>query len=267
MNRLLKLVLFILLINTVECAFTQKFEVAPTRMDFNLEAGQSGQMILNIKNHADVKKSYTITTSDWVVDEKGKITYAPANSTARSCADWVSITPAMFELQPNEMRKVKVIVKVPKLKEANATKWAILLVREVKEQNSTIGGDKSTSAGVTINPSIGVYIFQSPESYSNESASIDNFKEVEKNKVMSVDIMNTGDKIIKGKVYMIISNMETAEEKQLKAIEITLLPGVRKTVKLKLPDDIASGSYSFTGVLDYSPDKELEGVIMDYVVE
>jgi P pilus assembly chaperone PapD len=267
MKNLLKLSLIVVLLGVVGQVFAQKFEVAPTRMDFNLEPGQNGQMILNIKNHADVKKSYTATLSDWTVDEKGNIAYAPVNTTAKSCADWVTISPALFELQPNESKKIRVILNVPPGEEANATKWAMLFIQEAAEQNATIGVDKSTSAGITINPSIGIYIFQSPGSYANESAVIENFKEVEKNKSMSVDVFNTGDKIIQGKVYMIISNLETAEETQLDAVEFTLIPGVRKTITLDLPKDIAPGSYSFTGVLDYSPERDLEGVVIDYKVE
>jgi len=73
--------------------------------------------------------------------------------------------------------------------------------------------------------------------------------------------------LIKGKVYLIISDLQTAEETQLDPREFTILPGVSKTLELSLPENMAPGLYTLTAVLDYSPDKDLEGVIMDYEIE
>jgi P pilus assembly chaperone PapD len=267
MKLFLKLTIIMCVVLCGSLVNAQKFEVSPTRLEYNLEPGQNGQMVLNIKNHADTKKNYTVTLSDWSIDEQGNISYHSINSTPKSCADWVTINPNVFELQPNEGKQINVLMKVPNVTEANSTKWAMLFLQEATEQNATIGGDKSTSAGITINPSIGVYLFQSPASYNNESAIISDFKEAVKNKSMSVDVSNTGDKIIQGKVYLIISDLQTAEETQLDAIEFTLIPGVKKTLLLDLPKEMKTGMYSLTGVLDYSPDKDLEGVVMDYTVE
>ncbi|TKG96473.1 DUF916 domain-containing protein [Puteibacter caeruleilacunae] len=261
------LILFSLVIVPMTDLFAQKFEVSPTRLEYNLEPGQNGQMMLNIKNHSDKKKSYTATLKDWTVNAQGELTYLPVGTTDKSCSNWVTINPAFFELQPNESKKIGVIMKVPGDQNAMSTKWSMLFIQEVTEKNETIGGDKSTKAGITVNPSIGVYVLQSPESYNNTSATINNIKELEKGKSVTVDVSNTGDKIIIGKVYLIVSDLQTAEEQTLEPIEITLIPGVTKTTTLALPENMKPGSYSLTGVLDYSPDKDLEGVVMDYTLE
>jgi P pilus assembly chaperone PapD len=245
----------------------QRFEVAPTRMDFNLEPGQNGQMMLNIKNHMDMKKSYSLVLSDWEVNEDGTVTYLPAGTSEKSCSDWITLNPPFFELQPNESRKIAVIMRVPDDPAAQSSRWSMLFVQEAKEQNETMSADKSTKAGVTINPSVGVYVFQTPASYNNVAATISNFRDVEKGSTVAVDVKNIGDVLIKGKVYLIISDLQTAEETQLDPREFTILPGVSKTLELSLPENMAPGLYTLTAVLDYSPDKDLEGVIMDYEIE
>ena len=245
-------------------ASAQKFEVAPTRLDFEMEPGQNGQMVVNILNHADNKKSYTVTLNDFVIDSTGRMDYLDAGSTAKTINNWVTISPAFFDLQPNESTKITVTMRVPSGNEGNATRWGMLFIQEVAEQNETIGADKSTKAGVTINPAIGVYILQSPASYQNEAATISNFQMGENDKKMTADIKNTGDKILQVKVYLIISDLQTAEEITLSPVEFTIVPGVKKVIALDLPENLNNGDYTITGVLDYSPNKDLEGVIMDY---
>ena len=261
------LFILIFLICTIPSARAQRFEVAPTRLNFNLEPGQNGQMMLNVKNHTDKKKTYLLSLSDWEVTESGAVNYLNPGTSNKSCADWITLNPPFFELQPNESKKIAVILRVPDTPEANATKWTMLFVQEAKEQNETAAADKGTKAGVTVNPSVGVYIFQSPASYNNVAALIQNFREVEKGKIVAADVKNMGDVIVQGKVYLIVSDLQTAEEYQLEPREFTLLPGVTKTIQLSLPDSMAPGLYTLTAVLDYSPDKDLEGVIMDYEIK
>lgn len=247
--------------------FAQKFEIAPTRMDYNLEPGQSGRMILYVTNQSDKKRSYITILNDWNITEDGKIDYSDPNTTERSCADWITITPAFFELAPNEQKKISVLLKVPENENAKSTKWAMLFVQEAIEKNETIGGDKNTSAGITVNPGIGVYIFQSPDSNNNSSAVIKNLRKSDIENELIVDVTNTGDKIIIGKVYLIISDLQKAEENQLEPKEFTILPGVSRTLSLDLPENMEKGAYSIASVLDYSEDKDLEGVVMDYEVK
>lgn len=245
----------------------QNFEVAPTRLDFNLEPGQAGQMEVNIVNHSPKKKDYTVVLSDFLVDSLNNITYKTAGETRRTLKDWVSITPAYFSLDPNQSAKINVLISTPAGEAGNATKWGMLFIQEVAERNEMVAADKSTRAGVIINPSIGVYVIQAPASYKNESAVISNFRETEKNKKLAVDVKNTGDKVLNAKVSLIVSNLQTAEELTMEPVMVTLIPGVKKTVELVLPDGLSPGNYSLTSVLDYSPDKDLEGVLMDYTIQ
>ncbi len=259
-----KTVLLIVLMSLMQMLWAQKFEVAPTRLDFEMEPGQNGQMMVNIVNHADTKKSYTVTLNDFVVDSVGNMDYLDAGTTRKTLNDWVTVTPNFFELQANESRKISVTLRVPGGPEGNASRWGMLFIQEVAEQNTIIAADKNTKAGVTVNPAIGVYVLQAPASYQNEAAEISNFRFIEDDVKLGVDIKNTGDKILNAKVYLIISNLLTAEEKTMEPVNFTIVPGVKKTIELLLPGDMAKGEYTITGVLDYSPNKDLEGVIIDY---
>jgi len=244
----------------------QEFEIAPTRMDFNLEPGQNGVMVLNVTNHSDKKRNYITVLNDWTIEESGNINYLNPGTTERSCTEWVTVTPSFFELAPNESKKINVLMKVPLSEIANSTKWAMLFVQEVIEKFETIGGDKTTSAGITVNPSIGVYVFQSPDSYNESNATISNFRKSEIQNEFKADVKNTGDKIIQGKIYLVITDLQKAEENQTEPKEFTLLPGVSRSLSMILPQNLEKGLYSIAAVLDYSDDKDLLGVVMDYEV-
>ena len=265
----MKKILFIILTlsSFILTAPAQNFEVAPTRLDFNLEPGQAGQMAINIINHSTKKKDYTVTLSDFIVDSLNNITYANAGKTTRTLQNWINVNPAFFSLEPNQNTQINVIVSPPSGEEGNSTHWGMLFIQEAAEKNEMMGADRSTRAGVVINPGIGVYVVQSPASYKKESAKIFNLREIEKNKKLAADVRNTGDKVLNAKVSLIISNLQTAEEITLDPVETSIIPGVKKTVELNLPDSLPVGSYSITCVLDYSPDKDLEGVMMDYTIQ
>lgn len=53
--------------------FAQKFEIAPTRMDYNLEPGQSGRMILHVTNQSDKKRSYITILNDWNITDRKSV--------------------------------------------------------------------------------------------------------------------------------------------------------------------------------------------------
>lgn len=262
-----RILLSLIFIASVTAVWAQNFEVAPTRLDFNLEPGQNGRMQLNIINHSSSPKKYTISLNDFTVDSLNNFTYLPGGSSSRSLVNWASISPSFFSLQPNESTKIDVTISTPVGIDGNATKWGMLFIQEVQEQNEMLHADKSTKAGIIINPSVGVYVIQSPASAKTESATISNLHEVEAGKVLSAEVKNTGETVLSAKVSLIISNLQTAEETSLEPVTVSLLPGVKKSVELKLPDMLLPGDYSITAVLDYSPNKDLEGVIMEYTVK
>lgn len=245
---------------TAFLALSQDFEVAPAKIDFSVEPGQVGATKVTITNHSGIKQGFKIVLGDVVFDKDGNKTNHPAGSTENSCADWLTIAPAYFELNPNENRQIDVSIQVPTGK--NKTAWAMIYVKPAVEQKP-IDADKEMATGIIITPRIGIYVVQSPKSNNNYSAIIESFKEVTKEtdslRTFEVKVFNNGDKEIDGKVHMLISNLTTLKEKKVGPKKTGMLPGTSKTLTFILPENTKPGKYALAAILDYGHNTALEG--------
>lgn len=239
----------------------QQFEVAPVKLNYTLEAGQSSSSDIYITNKANVEQSFSITLGDWMPDENGSIVTFEAGTVKRSCANWISISKNYITLKPNETQKVSLSMFVPE--NENTTKWAYVYIENVEETTDAINADKSLQMGIKITGRIAIKVFQSPKSNTSYSGGISDFKEEVNDKSnkrsFSANIFNNGDKILDCKVHMVISNMETAKEMNLDPVSYNLLPNMAKTIIIELPDNLKKGKYSIAAILDYKDDADLEG--------
>ncbi|MDI3527658.1 MAG: hypothetical protein PWR03_1841 [Tenuifilum sp.] len=240
--------------------FSQDFEVAPVMLDFNAEPATSQTKTITVKNHSSKRVSYTVTFADFIPKSTGERNLLPPNSTKRSCANWVNVNPAFFELNPGEDIQLQVTMLVPG--EEFGSAWCMLFIQPTREQTSW-SADKQLSAGITVSGRIGVLVYQSPKSNQNYSIKVSNFQEITKpsdsNRRFSAVIENLGDKITPCKVFLLASNMITAEEKQFKATEYVVFPKLSRTVEMELPNDLPTGKYALAIIVDYGPKFPLEG--------
>lgn len=238
----------------------QDFEVSPVRLEFNAEPSTNQTKYISIKNHSGKKVSYTISISDFLVTSGGDKKMLSPNSTKHSCANWININPAFFELNPNEDISIQVSMLVPG--EDYGAAWCMLYIQPSVEQTAW-SVDKQLGTGVTVTGRIGVEIYQSPKSNVNQSIKISNL--VEKTtpddiaRVFSATIENLGDKVTKCKVYLLASNMATVEEKQFAVQEYEIFPKMTRNVELVLPNELQPGTYALAAIVDYGPKFPLEG--------
>lgn len=238
----------------------QDFEVSPVRIEFNAEPATNQTKTLSIKNHSGRKTAYTISISDFLVSSNGDKKTLPPNSTKRSCANWININPAFFELNPNEDISIQISMLVPG--EDYGAAWCMLYIQPSVEQTSW-NADKKLGTGVTVTGRIGVEIYQSPRSNTNQSLKISNLVETTTasaiNRTFSATVENLGDKVTKFKVYLLASNILTADEKQFPTQELEVFPKMSRNVELVLPNELSPGKYALAAIIDYGPKFPLEG--------
>lgn len=238
----------------------QDFEVAPVRLEFDAEPASSQMKVLNIKNHSSRKVSYTVALADFLPSSVGEKKSLPPNSTRRSCANWININPSFFELNPGDDIQIQVTILVPG--EEYGTAWCMLYIQPTREQTSW-SADKNLGAGVTVTGRIGIQVYQSPKSNTNQSIKISNLVETtvisDNVRKFSATIENLGDKVTICKVFLLASNMITAEEKQFSSISYEVFPKMSRNIELELPNDLAPGTYALAAIVDYGPKFPLEG--------
>jgi hypothetical protein len=238
----------------------QDFEVAPVILEYNAEPGDNQSKVITIRNHNNKKTSYLISLADFLPSITGDNKTLPPNSTKRSCANWLNINPSFFELNPGDEIQIQVSMMVPN--DQYSAAWCLLYIQPTIEQSSW-SADKNLGTGITVSGRIGVIINQSPKSNTNHALKISSLNEItalgDRERVFSATVENLGDKITKSKVYLIASNIKTAEEKQFPPIEFVVFPKMSRTIQLTMPTELATGSYSLAAILDYGTKYSLEG--------
>ncbi len=254
------------------CSLTvlaQDFEVAPVKLNYDCEPGEIQTKLMTVRNHSNEKQQFSIEILDLKINKDTAInSEATAIKENNSCKDWLTINPSYFPLNPNESAEIKVIMQVPP--NESHTRGAMIYVSATEEQTA-LSVDKQLKSGVKIHPRIGVKVVQSPKSNSNYKAAVTDLKEIslatDSTRSFQVKIANTGDKMINAKVYLVLSNLETATEIKEKPKKISLFPDAYKTMILVLPKNVPPGNYSLAAILDYGFQSSLEAVQMNIQVK
>lgn len=264
----IRVFLSIFLLLPLLCINAQELEVAPVKVSFATTPGSSQTRQLSLRNRAKTEQNFVFNVGDWLTDEDGQVKYFDAGTTGRSCADWITVSPSLVTLQPNESVRVNITMLVPE--EDHSTKWAVVFVQTAEEQTGAKAIEKDVGMGIKVSARIAVTVFQSPESNTLYKGTLEGLTQElnEDNKnVFRTQAINLGDKILNCKIYFTLSNMETAEEFTSEPIELSLLPESARNIKYTYSDELPKGQYSVAAILDYGFNDELEGIQMDLEVK
>jgi hypothetical protein len=246
----------------------QELEVTPGTLTFATNPGSSQTQQITLRNKGKTEQSFVFNLSDWLTDEAGEVKYFSPGTTPRSCADWITVSPALVTLQPNEKATINVTMLVPN--DNIATKWAVLFVQSAIEQTGPKAVDKEMALGVQLALRIAVTIYQSPTSNTLYKGTIEGLTEKyneDNTRTYTSQVINVGDKVLNCKVYFTITNLGTAEEFTSTPVEFSLLPETNKKVSYTLDKPLAKGRYSVAAILDYGYNNELDGVQLELEVK
>lgn len=247
-------------------SFAQDIEVAPAKLNYDCEPGQIQTKNVTVQNHSNQKQQFSLILGEMQTDSSGKA--VKKINPDRSCKDWITINPSFFEANPNEVKEIKVSMQVPA--GLSQTRFAIIYVTPTEEQTS-LSADKKMQTGIRVKPRIGVKVTQSPKSNTNYKGTLSDLKEITKEKdtlrTFEVKVINTGDKVIEGKIYLVLSDLTSAKEIKAKPIKITVMPDNKRMSKLLLPKNAPPGKYSLAAILDYGNNSALEVVQMNIEIK
>jgi len=243
-----------------QTVLSQDFEVAPVVINFNANPGEIQQTTITIRNHSNIKQAYTFNMGDFEIQADGTKKRMAAGKSDRSCAHWLTVTPSFLEMNPNEEREVKVLITVPSGE--NASKWCYIYAQATSEQKEN-PVDKQLATGILITPRIAILVNQSPKSNMNYKGAIGKLKDITEPTdslySYSVDVTNTGDKIIEAKVQLTIANMETYKETKFEKDMQRVYPGETRNFVLTMPKTSGKGKHAVAAILDYGHGTNLEG--------
>lgn len=250
-----------------QAIFSQDFEVAPIRLQYSANPGESITKTIAVRNHSNKKTTITLRHRDYLIYRDGKMEVLPAESTKNTIARWITINPSYVSLEPNEEMLVQVTMQTPQ--DDYTSKWGIISLESAAEQTA-FSADKSVKAGIAVLGRIDVYLSYNPLGVTDK-VGINNIQEIttsdDKERIFQVNLENTGDKITNCKVYLIASNLATGEETRFPTTELSAYPQSSRTIQLNLPNELKPGQYSLAAILDHTGSSTLKGTQMLIVVE
>jgi hypothetical protein len=248
---------------SLSSTFSQDFEVAPVKLFFNAEPGQTKAIQIFITNHSNIKTLYNITLGDYELNNNGEKIAKEAGKTEHSLTDWIVIQPPYLEVNPNEKAKFLVSIQAPA--GDYSTRWANIFVTTTKEQTALIV-DKAKQTGLILSGQIILRAIQTPESNTNFKLKISNLNELsnnlDSNRVFKATIDNIGDKIANCKVILVASNLSNAQETKLDEVYCESYPDTQLIINLKMNKSLPPGKYALAAILDYGSKNNLEGTQM-----
>ncbi len=122
MKRNVFIFVFALLISASLMA--QDFEVAPARLAFSVEPGESQTRVVTIRNHGNKVETVNLQLNDFITHRDGRRETLSGGSTRHSISNWVNLNPTFVELQPNESKNIQ--VNLISSTDDHAAKWGIL---------------------------------------------------------------------------------------------------------------------------------------------
>ncbi len=259
--------LLIFLIFSFICSYGQDFEVAPARVNFNAQPGEGQTRTVTVKNHGNKKETIMLRMYDFLVNREGEIETLPAGSTRNSISNWVNLNPTFLELQPNQSGTVQ--INLQSSSEDYSAKWGILSFTSTVEQTA-FTADQEVQTGLSLMGRIDIYLNYNPLTMEAHRLEINRLQEAESTqpgeRMFTVNIENTGEQITNAKVFLIASQLETAEEHRFNTTEIKVYPQSIRTVLLSFPEDeLPKGEYSLAAIIDYTGSTSLKGtqIIID----
>jgi P pilus assembly chaperone PapD len=238
----------------------QDIEVSPVKLNFSAEPGENQTKIVNVKNNGGKKISMLVSMADFILSENGDKKMLAPNTTKHSCANWLSINPSFFDLNPGEEKAINVTILVPTTEYSSA--WCTIYIQPVQEQTAYTP-EKKLSTGLTLTSKVAVFVYQTPPSNTNQLVKVYNLKAIpstsDSTLRFSTILDNLGERINSCKVYAIISDIKTAEEKQYPPMMIEIFPKSTREVILEIPNNLKPGQYALAVVVDYGSKSSLEG--------
>lgn len=256
-----EIVFFVILIISFQLnLFSQDFEVAPTRVEYSIDPGESQTATLSIKNHSNFKMPFLITLADFTIDAEGNEREVERNSIKNSCSEWITPEKTFFDINPNEQVDIKITMQAPE--DDMADRWAKLYVQTAQVQTA-FEADKDLRTGVQVSGRIGIKVFRYTNTKKEPDIKIGNLKEVinedTTSRIFTAVVENEGETISECKVIFVAADIETGEEFEFDPIYILSYPGYQRKVEFKLPDFMPPGKYSFVALLDYGKTTTIKG--------
>lgn len=222
---------------------SQDFEVKPMTLIFNDKHSEKQVKNLKIKNFSNQIDTFIISDFHFIRDSLGKMFFNKDLSNKFSITKYLSPNKNMAIINPGDSIEIDISFY------ANDTiisdLWGGFYIKPISEQREII--DNLKKRIINVSPQIAAKIY-----YINPDKSIKSVLKFEKqdfseiNESFAVYISNPSNKIIRGKLIAIITNISNANEDKYELSRVEILPSQSTKYYIKLNLENYSGKFSIS---------------------
>lgn len=251
----------------------QSVSVTPSRLYYKEALGGYKSQKIRVTNTGSSNQTFQVSFNNFTSEgNRGKTQLVTDADYERGCSQWLSASPAFFELAPGVTQDVEILMQVPGVPEANKARWAVAAVKLSREKTgANNGAGNETGMQILQTFQFLIHIFQTPPSVTYKEANIISFVQSsaasDSLQVLGMEVENSGETILDCAPYLDIVNLNTGNSQRIKNKAFTVLPGGRRAIKFYLPADLPKGKYSILGVIDYGSDSDLAGAELNIEIK
>lgn len=225
--------------------------VSPPRTYFTLNPGQSETKQILVSNPSKTTTlELSVSFSDWEYDGNGNNVMAEAGELSNSCAEWIDILPqSFFSVAPGASYELDVRMNVPEnLPDSMPVHTCMLFITQI---NPTDGVNEQ-GANIKIAVRSGVKIYHRKSVKRDANVDITNFAyEKENPNQLKFAFENIGNVWTDGTITCELLNQNTGKRIKLEDVIFYSMPGDKRELFFKLPEDLDPSKYIATAIFDY----------------
>ena len=214
-------------------------------------------------NSAD-RQGFQVTFGDFSASINGKSQFSAQGTENRSCSEWLTATPSVFELEPGETQEVSVLIDIPADSSALIARWAVAYVQLRPADNDGQGSGEGLKVQVNQSYRFGVYIFQTPPNATDSRGEINGLDYADDKFI--VKMKNAGETFLRCNSYIELTSLTTGETKRITTRGFTMLPALNRNTVFNIPPEMPPGRYSVLAVMDYGNRDEVEAAEMEILI-
>ncbi|MDD5005939.1 MAG: hypothetical protein PHS93_05500 [Candidatus Omnitrophica bacterium] len=245
--------------------FAVDFRIDQGRVRVTLPPGWSDGGVITVENRGKEPIAIRVYSGDWVYsDQDGSKNFMPANTSPRSCANWIKFYPADFTIPKEGKQKVNFVVAVPP--DAVGGHYAVLFF----EVSSGTTWDEKKGVMVHVYNRVGSLFHVEPDGTSKKEGRISDFsiKTSKGNIEATAVFQNVGNVEITGRATFDVIDEEGVVFARGEFKEFYTMPDDKAELYARCPLDpklhqIPQGKYDVVLTLD------LDGMLLvkEYQIE
>ncbi len=220
-------------------------EAVPVKYNLTVRPDEPVARDVTIRNLGEVPVVVRARFSDWTLDQRGEMDFAPLGSTPNTLSGWVTLEPAQFSLQPGESGVIHLVMRLPP--QGPATRWGILLseVRPASWAATRLGPRAIAEFGTTL------YLSRlAPEVTRAELVGMDVSARDDSTLALAVRVRNPGERHLYSSGRIAVHDSTSAEIATGDLGTGVVLPKTDRTFTWTCPHRLAPGRYTVTATLD-----------------